>query len=219
MTNARRTKRATDRRNRDAEVVDAAIKVFYEKGYSASSIQDVADIVGVLKGSLYHYISSKEDLLFRILQESHEHARAIMQDVTEHDERAADRLRTFLERMYMWYLDHIERVSLYFNQQQHLTGDNKAEMLVLAREFEQFVRDLLTEARDEGTLRPDLDVKLAAFFVLGALNSIPMWYKASGPYSREHIADEFAEMSMSSLMPRAGDAAVSGPEKLPAAAR
>ncbi|MGH3862693.1 MAG: TetR/AcrR family transcriptional regulator [Actinokineospora sp.] len=199
--------------------MDAAIKVFYEKGYSASSLQDVADIVGVLKGSLYHYISSKEDLLFRILQESHEHARVIMHEVAERDGQAADRLRAFLERMYMWYLDHIERVSLYFNQQQHLTGDNKAEMLVLAREFEQFVRDLLTEARDEGTLRPDLDIKLAAFFVLGALNSIPMWYKASGPYPSEHIADEFAEMSMGALLPRAGVVAVSEPEKLPVAAQ
>ena len=63
-------RRPVDRRNREHEVVEAAVKVFYEKGYAASTIQDVADVVGVLKGSLYHYISSKEDLLFRILQQS-----------------------------------------------------------------------------------------------------------------------------------------------------
>src|SRR4051812_25001793 len=52
------------KRNREAEVIDAAVEVFFEKGYSAASIQDVADRVGVLKGSLYYYIDSKEDLLF-----------------------------------------------------------------------------------------------------------------------------------------------------------
>jgi len=220
MATARRTKRATERRNRDAEVVDAAIKLFYEKGYAASSIQDVADMVGVLKGSLYYYISSKEDLLFRILSESHEQARTLMKEVSELDLTAADRLRAFLERMYLWYLEHIERVSLYFNQQQYLTGENRTEMLDQQREFDRYVRDLLAEAKQEGSLRANLDIKLASFFVLGALNSIPMWYKPSGTYSPEHIATEFAEMSLNSLKPAlAGNDAVTAPRKQRAAAR
>lgn len=220
MATARRTKRATERRNRDAEVVDAAIKLFYEKGYAASSIQDVADVVGVLKGSLYHYISSKEELLFRILSESHEQARALMNEVAELDGNAAGRLRAFLERMYLWYLEHIERVSLYFNQQQYLTGENRTEMLAQQREFDHYVRDLLAEAKREGSLRADLDVKLASFFVLGALNSIPMWYSPSGTYSPEHIATEFSEMSLNSLTPSpTSNDAVTAPRKQRAAAR
>jgi len=180
-------------------VVEAAIKVFYEKGYAASSIQDVADIVGVLKGSLYHYISSKEDLLFRILQQSHEHARAIMLEVSELEVGPAERLYTYLHRMYLWYLSHVERVSIYFNQQQHLTGTNRTIMRKNGREFSRFIRDLLSEARQVGELRNDLDVKLASFFIVGALNSIPTWYRPSGEYAPEYIADEFARMSLAAL--------------------
>jgi AcrR family transcriptional regulator len=191
---------AADRRNRDAEVLEAAIKVFYEKGYAASSIQDVADIVGVLKGSLYHYISSKEDLLFRIMQQSHEHARAIMLEISELDVGPSERLYRFLHRMYLWYLSHVERVSVYFNQRQYLTGTNHAIMRKNAREFARFIRDLLSEAKQVGELRGDLDVKLASFFIVGALNSIPTWYRRSGEHPPEYIADEFARMSLAALV-------------------
>src|SRR6266576_966289 len=64
------------RRNRKVDVTDAAIDVFWRKGYSAASVQDVADSVGVLKGSLYYYIDSKEDLLYEILHGVHEEALA-----------------------------------------------------------------------------------------------------------------------------------------------
>lgn len=185
-----------DRRNRDAEIVEAAIRVFYAKGFGASTMQDVADAVGVLKGSLYHYITSKEDLLFRILQESHAQARELMMEVSALDLPALDRLRVYLERMYLWYMANVDRVSVYLNQQHHLSGTNAAEMRAQAREFEQFLRELLAEARGSGAIDKQVDLKLAAFFMLGALNSLPRWYRAGGAYTPERIASEFATMSL-----------------------
>lgn len=180
-------------------MVEAAIQVFYQKGYAASSVQDVADVVGVLKGSLYHYISSKEDLLVRILQESHEQARQIMEEVAALEASPLDRLRAYVESMYRWYLANIERVSVYFNQQRYLTGDNRTAIRAQARELDSFVRRLLTEAQGDGSVRPDLDVKLAAVFLQGALNSSVVWYRPSGAYSAAEIARQFTEMSISSL--------------------
>ncbi|MGQ0624346.1 MAG: TetR/AcrR family transcriptional regulator [Sporichthyaceae bacterium] len=193
--------RPIDRRNRDADVVEAAIGVFYAKGYAASTIQDVADAVGVLKGSLYHYISSKEDLLFRILQESHAQARESMNQVAALEVTPFERLRIYLERSHLWYLTNIERVSVYLNQQHHLTGDNRAEMREQAREFEHYLRELLAEAKGAGALRGDLDLKLAAYFILGALNSLPRWYHSGGGYSAEHVAKEFTAMALNMLEP------------------
>lgn len=185
-----------DRRNRDAEIVQAAIRVFHAKGFAASTMQDVADAVGVLKGSLYHYISSKEDLLFRILQESHAQAAALKDEVAALDLSALERLRIYLERTYLWYLTNVERVSVYLNQQRHLTGENRTAMRLQAREFEQFLRELLAEAKGSGAVAPEVDLKLATFFILGALNSIPRWYHPGGPYSPEQIASHFAQMSL-----------------------
>ena len=70
-------------KRRDREVIDAAAKVFYRRGYADASVQDIADELGILKGSLYHYIDTKEDLLFRLLSETHDDVHAILDEVAE----------------------------------------------------------------------------------------------------------------------------------------
>lgn len=196
-------KRARARRNREADVIEAAIAIFYAKGYPAATIQDVADAVGVLKGSLYHYIETKEDLLHKVLRGSHEQAQAIMAEVSALEGAPMERLRNYLKLIHLWYLEHPQRVSVYFTQQQHLTGDRYAEMRMQNREFEHFLRGLLAEAKRCGALAADVDPKLASFFILGALNSLPKWYQPGGPLSRQQIAEEFAMMATRMLLPGA----------------
>ncbi len=202
MTVDENFKRARARRNREADVIEAAISVFYAKGYPAATIQDVADVVGVLKGSLYHYIATKEDLLHKVLRGSHEQAQQIMAQIAALEAPPLERLRTYLKLIHLWYLGHPQRVSVYFTQQQHLTGDRYAEMRMQNREFEHFLRGLLAEAKRAGALADDVDPKLASFFILGALNSLPTWYQPGGPLSREQIAEEFALMATRMLLPR-----------------
>ena len=201
MITARAAKQVAERRNRDPEVMAAAIKVFHSKGFAAATVQDVADEVGVLKGSLYHYISSKEDLLFRVLKESHDQAAGIMAEVTALDVAPLERLRAYLQKMHLWYLNNHERASVYLNQSRHLTGANREEVRTQARNLEHFLRELLAEARGSGALRQDLDLRLAAYFLLGALNSLPNWYRPDRGYSPETIATTYTEMALRSLLP------------------
>ena len=221
MITARAAKQTAERRNRDADVVAAAIKIFYSKGFSAATIQEVADEVGVLKGSLYHYISSKEDLLFRVLKESHEQAAVIMDEVAALQVTPMERLRAWLERMHLWYLNNNERASVYLNQQRFLTGQNREEVRAQARHYEHFLRELLAEARGSGALRADLDLRLASYFLLGALNSLPGWYRPDGSYPPEKVAEMFTDMALRSLLPGPGaakrPAAKAAPKRKPRA--
>jgi AcrR family transcriptional regulator len=194
MTETTRTRRTSDRRNRDPEVLQAGIQVFYEKGYSAASVQDVADVVGVLKGSLYHYITSKEDLLLRIFEGSQAQAVQIMEEVANRNLPPRQWLETYLNEIVHWYLSNIERVSLYFNEWRYLTGENLETVRRHRRVFSQYVRDILEAAPDE--LRAGIDVRLATFYILGALNNIPVWYRRNGAYSAARVASEFASMSV-----------------------
>ena len=193
MTSSEKQPRVVDRRNREADVLEAAIEVFYAKGYDGASIQDVADIVGVLKGSLYHYISSKEDLLFRIFQGSDEQAVTIMAEVAQRDLPPREHLEAYLTEIVAWYLNNIERVSLYFNEWRYLTGDNAEIVRKQRRAFADYVRDILVEGTDE--LRTGADVKLTTYFILGAINNIPVWYRKAGGYSASRLLTQFASMS------------------------
>lgn len=210
MITARAAKQVAERRNRDAEVTAAAIKVFHSKGFAAATVQDVADEVGVLKGSLYHYISSKEDLLFRVLKESHDQAAAIMAEVAALDAAPIERLRAYLKRMHLWYLHNHDRASVYLNQSRHLTGSNREEVRAQARDFEHFLRELLAEARGSGALRQDLDLRLASYFLLGALNSLPNWYRPGRGYSAEQVATMYTDMALRALLPDPPAARASG---------
>jgi AcrR family transcriptional regulator len=186
--------KAKDRRNRGEEVLEAAVEVFHEKGYATASIQDVADRVGVLKGSLYHYIDSKEDLLARVFQHSNEQSFALMESIGALEIPAIDRLRQFAQLWILWYLENIERVSLYFNEWRYLTGERLAEAKTKSRDYEHFVAGLLEEVKQEGDADPSLDVRYGSLFILAAINGLPGWYRRRGSDSAVHISWVYTDM-------------------------
>src|SRR4029079_10204677 len=94
-------------KKRDREVLDAAARVFYERGYSDASVQDVADELGILKGSLYHYIDTKEDLLFRLLQETHDEIYLILEEVAALEGlNPIDRLEIYIRKQVEYNIDN-----------------------------------------------------------------------------------------------------------------
>jgi AcrR family transcriptional regulator len=191
------------RRNRDAQILEAAVQIFSEKGYAAASLQDVADAVGLLKGSLYHYISSKESLLHRIFLEAHEQARQLMDELDALDLPPDEHLRQWARRLTVFYLDNPERASLYFSEWRHLTGDELDEVQKQRREFATYFSGILNRAKKEGLARKDLDVKLATFYLMAAINGVLIWYKRGGSMSASRIADEVASLSVAAtLLPR-----------------
>src|SRR5215213_1607556 len=150
------------RRNREAEVLDAAIEVFCQKGYSGASIQGVADRVGVLKGSLYYYIRSKEDLLARIVDEVHRQSTDILDEVLALELSAIDRVRIYIERHVEWYLGNIKQVSVFFREWRLLTGERLAIVLERRRGYDRAVRDLIAAAQTAGDVPADIDPKHAS---------------------------------------------------------
>lgn len=187
------------RRNRNAEVITAGIDVFWRKGYSAASIQDVADAVGVLKGSLYHYISSKEELLFRIFDDAHQEAALLMEEVGAMDADPLTRLQVYLERHVEQFLAYPERTSLYFRDWRYLTGDRYDTVVEQRRAYERFVRGLIAEAQANGDLEESLNPKYASLFIIGAINYVADWYRRDGRDPARVIARNHAALAIRAL--------------------
>ena len=190
-----------ERRNRDQEVMAAAVRIFFEKGYTGASLQDVATEVGVLKGSLYYYFASKEDLLLRIMKESHAQSEAIYQEIEAQELAPLDELAALLKALMKWYLGNVERVAIYFNERRRLTGTRLEEVQVEGRRFEQRLYDLLVRAREDGQVSEDLDLRLTMRLFLGALNSVPTWSRPGHIQRLSHdaVAEQFAHMTLKSL--------------------
>jgi AcrR family transcriptional regulator len=194
-TRANSARTPTERRNRDDSVMAAATAVMSERGYVATSVQDIADRVGVLKGSLYHYFSSKEDLLYRVMTESHEQSDRIMGEVAALDLGPVEELSEFLRRLSIWYLTNVERANIYFSEGRHLTGARLKETQQRGRKFTQHLKSLITAGQEAGELKSALDPELLTRFVLGALNNVRSWPSRSGKsFTNDEMADAFVSL-------------------------
>lgn len=203
-SHARRGRRASDapveRRNRDVEVIDAATAVMSERGYGATSIQEIADRVGVLKGSLYHYFSSKEDLLFRVISESQAESDQITAEVAALRLEPIDELSEFLRRLCVWYLTHVERANIFFTETRHLTGNHRKAAQQHGREFVEHLHELIVAAKEKGQLGSELEPVILTRYVLGSLNNVRTWPSRSlRGISREELADAFVTLTRSAL--------------------
>ena len=193
-------RQGAERRNRDLDVMASATSVMSERGYSATSIQEIADRVGVLKGSLYHYFSSKEELLFRILSESHSEAEKITQDVRALGLEPLEELSEFLRRECLWFLSNVNRANIYFTESSHLTGDRLKQIKRSGRGFTEHLQNLITASQAAGHITSDIDASLLTRYVLGSLNNVRSWpTRSSTAFSKEEMADTFVRLTRNAL--------------------
>ena len=112
-------------RRREQEIHEAAAQVFHEKGYESTSIQHIADSVGILKGSLYYYITSKEDLLYEIIQGVHEEALRNLEKTRAVEGNALQRLRAFAMYHFTFNAENRVKVAVFFQDFRSLTPERR----------------------------------------------------------------------------------------------
>jgi AcrR family transcriptional regulator len=191
--------------DRRQEIIDAAASIFARKGYEATSIQDVAEAVDILKGSLYYYIKSKEDLLFEVIQEVHEAGLARLEAGREEDSPALDRIAAFVRGHVSYNATTLTKISVFFHDFRSLSDERRA-LIVQERDlYDQYLRELIDQGQREGTVCPGLDPKLAAFGILGMMNWMYQWYRESGEADPDTIAEVFAQMAIRSISCRGAD--------------
>ena len=199
-TNANvKNRRSRAPRRRQQEILEAAARVFHEKGYESTSIQDIADSVGILKGSLYYYITSKEDLLFEIIQDVHEEALKNLDRTAAVDGDALQKIRAFVVIHFTHNAVNLVKMAVFFQDFRSLNGKRR-QMIVEERDlYDNFLRDLIRQGQHEGIICPDIEPKLAAITVLGMMNWIYHWYSPGGELSAAVIANAYADFVVAGL--------------------
>lgn len=186
---------------RQKEVVATAAHVFAQRGYQATSMQDLTEATGLAAGGLYHYIGSKEQLLFRICDELMEplleRARAIVAEEGDAAEHLRRLLRTWLAHIES-HRDHM----LVFAQERHVIEHEPQwrEVRRQRKAFEKILDDVLARGEQEGSMAfPDRGLALLA--LLGMVNHAPQWLKPRGRLSAEQIADGWCDLLLKAGAP------------------
>lgn len=182
-----RTRQPADRN----QILASALQLFYERGYHATSMQDIADSVGVLKGSLYYHIENKEELLLTLLSLSIDDVYDAIATAAATEGTPSARLRRLILGELTAVAAHQKEIAIWQTERRRARGLLQ-EIDAKARLADEVVRSVLLECAQEHGLS-DEEFDLAYHAVQGLIVSFSSWYKPGGPVALESIASRYAD--------------------------
>ena len=173
---------------RRSELVRQAARLFAEKGYHGTSTGDLAEAMGVQKGSLYAHISSKADLLWEVAHEGAVAFHDALDSIPEHVS-PSERIRLAMRAHLRVVAEQLDVATVFVREWRYLEGDRLDEFVGERRRYEERFRALFREGRELGELRPDLDDGTAALLALSAANWAYTWLRPG--IDTDALADTF----------------------------
>jgi TetR/AcrR family transcriptional regulator, cholesterol catabolism regulator len=173
---------------RRRELTREAAKLFAQKGYHGTSIGDIAEALGVQKGSLYAHIASKEDLLYETMREGADAFHAALDAIPE-DLPAVEKIRLALRGHLRVVAEQLDVATVFVQEWRYLEGERRDEIVAERRRYEERIRELFREGRELSELRADLDESAAALLLLSAANWAYTWLRPGR--DTDELADRF----------------------------
>lgn len=187
--------KSQDKSLRKQMVIDAAVKVFHQKGYRMATLDDVADILGLTKPALYHYVSSKENLLSQIYLQALESFFATIYEIRNMDLSPPEKLRLFIQRhLKKIVVENLAMFSVFFSEENQLPEKDYQKIRTEKRKFNQVVEDIIEEGIGQGHFR-EVNAKLLANAIIGMCNWLYQWYiPGKSSFTPDEIADQFISL-------------------------
>lgn len=188
----RRSPPSSKHEDKRTAILRTAAQLFAARGYEATSLDTIADQMGMHKATLYHYVDSKESILYQCLV----HSFGDLEDVLS---RMADPGTPVLERLRLFVHSLAQAQNNDFGRCLVLVGSRPLEMTsdggirAFQRRLDTTVRELVAAGIADGSIRP-CDPALFGALLFGALNWVPRWHRETGRLSLAQVVDGFLDM-------------------------
>jgi AcrR family transcriptional regulator len=189
--------RQSDQPSRRRQIEDVASTLFCARGYAATSVRDIAKALDLQGGSLYAHVTSKEDLLWAIVDDASQRFLAAAGPIASGPGGAVERLRDLVTAHVAVVTDSPERARVFLEQWTALSSERRQAVLGARDQYEACFRQVAADGVAAGDFTADPWV--ASVFVLSALNAIPRWYRPDGPLAPDQIAERFADLAVAAL--------------------
>jgi len=173
---------------RRSELTRQAARLFAERGYHGTSIGDLAEAMGVQKGTLYSHMASKHDLLYATMREGADAFHGALDGIPD-DLPATEKIRLALRAHLRVVSEQLDVATVFVREWRYLQGEQRTEILAERRRYEERVRALFREGRELSELRTDLDEANAALLALSAANWAYTWLEPGR--DTDELADRF----------------------------
>jgi TetR/AcrR family transcriptional regulator, cholesterol catabolism regulator len=181
-------------------ILDTVTRLFVEKGYHGTGIQEISEAVGLQRGALYHHIGSKERLLFEISMTLLRQAMGAAEPIVESDDSPDVKLRRLARALMRHHSTHGDGWSVAIRESRFLSDTYHKEVIAARDDFERIWHEVLDDGAAHGHWRPVDSVDIRG--ILGMFNSAARWLKPDGPLQPEQIADRYIDMLLDGLRPR-----------------
>lgn len=190
----------TERRTaREDQLLEAASRLFKEKGYHSTSMQDLADALGVQKGSLYYYIDSKEELLRRLLERATTFLGTQIDEIYAADLSPVDKLQRALENHAETMMGNLNLVAVYLYEYRSLPPQRLEEAMAVRQHYECVLMQIVEDGIASGDFRP-VNVKMTVFGLLGMINWTHQWFSPEGELSAQEIASLLVDLALHGIL-------------------
>jgi len=193
-------KKQTSQKKRESEVYAVAARLFARKGFHATRMQDIADELGMQKGSLYYYFNSKDELLSELVtgsvQEAQNSLQAILHSHQSPTQKLASAINEHLRILQLnadLHLINAQEILMSLDEETAVTTNN------LLKDYENIWAAIVQEGIDVGEFRADLDYKIIIKAMLGMCNATLTWFEPKGRLTSQQIGQIFSELMMNGL--------------------
>ena len=183
-----------------AEILRAAARVFRKKGYHAARIQDVADELNMQKGSLYYYITSKEDLLRGLVEDILEQSVDLVSAIRDTTNKPSRKLQLCIESHLRLFHSNIDAFGVFINEDMHFIAKNSdRDVFSLMKNYEKGWLKIFDEGVAAGEFSQDVNYKMIVKGILGMLNWTYRWYHIREGYSIEQVSEIFTDLILNGV--------------------
>jgi TetR/AcrR family transcriptional regulator, cholesterol catabolism regulator len=185
-------------RTRRRQIEDVASTLFSHRGYAATSMRDIARALDLQGGSLYAHIPSKEAVLAAIVEEAAERFHAAVRPLAEGPGTAATRLRAMVGAHVRVVTSGRDRAKVFLFEWTFLSPERREEIARSRAAYQAYFERVIAEGVAAGELEA-ADPRMAAIFVLSAMNGMAHWYRPDGPLGPEELAEQYADLFLAGL--------------------
>ena len=186
-----------------AEIVDAAVVLFSERGYEATNMRDIALRVGIKAASLYSHIENKQEILYIIIDSASDRFVEIVERHAESTGSAEERLRAIVRDRIRPMVEQLDVATIFLHEGRSLNPAQHAGVIAKRHLYEEAVTRVIAAGVEDGSLETP-DCKLATTKLLTILNWTYTWYRSDGPKGPDEISEFIAEFAIRGLRSPSG---------------
>jgi TetR/AcrR family transcriptional regulator, cholesterol catabolism regulator len=193
MVRTKTVARGSKQALREESILQAAAACFGEQGYRATTLEAVAERLGISRVTLYRYCPSKEELLARVFARSIAIFQRGLQQICTQDVSPEEKLRQIIRHQIRLMADHRNFLSVFFSEEGNLPAEMARRARAERRMYDELIEGVIREGVEAGRLAP-LSPKLLSFAILGMCNWLYQWYQPDGPLSADEVARIFIQL-------------------------